>query len=271
MKLIRFICVNFNNSSYTIKMCESLQLQIGRDLDYKINCSIVDNSTNNEDSKEIEEYSKNYSWIDYIPAPKNFGYFGGLNYGLSMTSPVDHDFVVICNNDLVFDKYFCNKIFVKKYDENIFAVCPDVVTMDGIHQNPHHLKNISWFRLLQFDLFFSNYYIAMLMSHILRLVRPVKSSPPQPQKGCEIHRGVGACYVLTSEFLRRFDKLNFPHFLYGEEVYFSDQIHAADGILWFDPELLVQHAESATLAKIPKRTAYEFARCGYWDYRKMLL
>lgn len=271
MKVINFICVNFNNSNYTKKMCESLRLQSRRGLDFVISCSIVDNSTNDEDSKEIEVFSKKYSWIDYIRAPTNLGYFGGLNYGLSMAASVDPDFVVICNNDLVFDEEFCNKIFRKTYDANIFAVCPAVITADGIHQNPHHLKKISWFRLFQFDLFFSNYYMARLMSQFLRLVRPVKSSPSQPQEGCEIHIGIGACYVLTSEFLRRFNKLNFPHFLYGEEVYFSDQIHSAGGILWYDPELLVHHAESATLSKIPKRTAYEFARRGYWDHREMHL
>ena len=151
-----------------------------------------------------------------------------------------------------------------------FSVCPDVVTFDGLHQNPHVLQRIGWLRRFQFDLYFSNYYVARLMSLILGIVRPVKVSPPQPVVGCEIHMGIGAIYVLTPEFLKRFNKLNFPHFLYGEEAYFSDQIHAVGGILWFDPDLRVSHAESATLSKVPKRTAYEFARSGYASYRKML-
>ena len=82
--------------------------------------------------------------------------------------------------------------------------------------------------------------------------------------------GIGACYILTRAFLERFKELHYPYFLYGEEAYFSNQIHTAGGILWFDPVLRVHHAESATLSKIPKRTAYEFARSGYPSYRKML-
>lgn len=82
--------------------------------------------------------------------------------------------------------------------------------------------------------------------------------------------GIGACYILSPEFLKIFNQLDYPHFLYGEEAYFSNQIHSSGGILWFDPDLVVHHAESATLSKVPKRTAYEFSKSGYPSYRRML-
>ena len=244
--------------------------QRGLDINFTICCSIVDNSTDEQDSRNIQIFSSQYDWIDHVIAPSNLGYFGGLNCGLNRVENDEYDFLVICNNDLKVDSEFCIRLFGRKYAANIFAVCPDVVTADGLHQNPHSLNKIGWIRRFQFDLYFSHYYVARLMSMILRVVRPVKVSPPQPVAGCEIHMGIGAIYVLTSEFLKRFRKLNFPHFLYGEEAYFSDQIHAAGGVLWFDPELRVRHAESASLSKVPKRTAYEFARSGYSSYRKML-
>ena len=79
--------------------------------------------------------------------------------------------------------------------------------------------------------------------------------------------GIGACYVLLPSFLSRFRQLDFPHFLYGEEAYLTRQVHSAGGKLYYDPELKVQHKESATLSKLPKRTTYEFGRDGYWSYR----
>lgn len=270
MKVIRFICVNFNNWEYTKEFCESLSCQRGLGVDFLVRCSIVDNSSDKQDSENIRFFSKQYNWIDYIVAPGNLGYFGGLNYGLERVESAEGDYLVICNNDLIVDSDFCYMLRGRNYAENVFAVCPDVITLDGFHQNPHSLSKIGWIRRFQFDLYFSHYYVARLMSIILRVIRPVKASPPQPVVGCEIHMGIGAIYVLTSEFLKRFRKLNFPHFLYGEEAYFSDQIHAAGGVLWFDPDLRVSHAESATLSKVPKRTAYEFARSGYPSYRKML-
>lgn len=83
--------------------------------------------------------------------------------------------------------------------------------------------------------------------------------------------GVGACYILTTEFFKKFKKLDYPHFLYAEEAYLTNQIHTAGGIHWFDPDLRVHHAESASLSKIPKRTAYEFGKSSYWGCRHFLL
>jgi GT2 family glycosyltransferase len=90
------------------------------------------------------------------------------------------------------------------------------------------------------------------------------------QAGGELHMGIGACYILTQNFLRNFTQLNSPTFLYGEEAFFSEQIHSKNGILYFDSSLVVLHAESATLSQIPKRKSYEFAREGYPLYRKLM-
>ena len=267
---INFICVNFNNSMYTEKMCESLFAQIGREKHFEIAITIVDNSTDPQDANAVRQFAKKHSTISYFGTSKNLGYFGGLNYGLGRMHIPDWDYIVICNNDLSFDDSFCSRLFSKKYNSKVFAICPNIITSDGIFQNPHIKTRISKFRRLQFDLYFSHYSVARLFSLILRFVRPVKSSPVIPAEGCELHMGIGACYILTASFLSRFNNLEYPHFLYGEEAYFSNQIHSARGILWFDPDLQVEHAESASLSKIPKRMGYEFARSGYSKYRKML-
>jgi len=270
MKKIVFICVNYNNSKYTSKMLQSLLLQnyvAGKVL---MSCIVVNNSTDEADSSTLEHICEQFSWVQIVSGGGNSGYFGGINCGLKSLGDAKYDAVVVCNNDLDFANNFIEAVFRSKYDDKIFAICPDVITVDGLHQNPHIKNKIGWFRRFQFDLYFSNYNVARLMTWILGVIRPTKSSPAMPLKACEVHMGIGACYVLTSEFLRRYKQLNYPHFLYGEEAYFSDQIHSAGGILWFDPELLVHHAESASLSKVPKRIAYEYSRSGYPSYRKML-
>lgn len=270
MKKIIFICVNFNNFTYTKILCDSLAQQWGKDSQFLIDCIVVDNSTDKEESLALSEFAEQYSWIKCLHASTNLGYFGGLNYGLQNAALDMYSHVVIGNNDLTYDPAFCQELCRADYGGSVYAVCPDVITKDGVHQNPHVLKKMGrWWRL-QLDIYFLHYYFAWLLLTILRIIRPVKSSPPQPAIQCEIHMGIGACYILTRAFLERFKELHYPYFLYGEEAYFSNQIHTAGGILWFDPVLRVHHAESATLSKIPKRTAYEFARSGYPSYRKML-
>jgi GT2 family glycosyltransferase len=270
METIRFISVSFNNTSYSMKLLESLAIQSDSGELFSLECVIVDNSNNEREAKDCQELSQHYSWVTYLRAPENLGYFGGLNYGLSATNTNDASFVIICNNDLQFDSGFCRTLSSKAYNANIFAVCPDVITLDDRHQNPHILSRISRIRRFQFDVYYSHYYMSRILLLILRAVRPVKTSPPQPRNGCELHMGVGACYVLTKEFLKRFKRLTYPFFLYGEEAYLSEQIHSAGGILWYDPDLPVHHAESAAFSKLPTRRAYEWERTGYPDYKRLM-
>lgn len=267
---LAFVCVNFNNASYTKRFCDSLERQSGRDSQFLIECIIVDNSTDTEDSKILIGVAEERPWIRCLQAPNNMGYFGGLNYGLQHAPLDDYCYVIICNNDLTFEVSFCQELCSKNYDSQIYAICPDVITKDGVHQNPHLLKRMGWWRRLQLDVYFAHYYFAYILLETLRVVRPQKSSPQQPVSGCELHMGIGACYILTRSFLNQFTQLHYPHFLYGEEAYFSNQIHSVGGVLWFDPVLRLHHAESATLSKVPKRMSYEFAREGYSSYKKML-
>jgi GT2 family glycosyltransferase len=239
-------------------------------VEFELTCVVVDNSATEQSRGELRGILEQHNWTVYLSAGRNIGYFGGLNFGLNSLNLDEWSAVVICNNDLEFESDFCRKLAISQYPDSVFSVCPDVVTRDGLHQNPHVLERISSFRRLQFDLYFSHYWVARLLAGILRLIRPKKASPPQPEGCCEIHMGIGACYVLTRGFLSRFKSLSYPHFLYGEEAFFSDQIHSAGGVLWFDPALVVHHAESAATSKVPRRITYEFARESYSDYRDML-
>jgi len=270
MTTIKVVSVNFNNAEYSKQLLASLRGQSGLGEAFTLECVIVDNSTTDSDAAECEAVTTFYPWVKYVRTPINLGYFPGLNVGLEACRSQNSYYVVICNNDIEFDRKFCETLSKESYGDNVFAVCPDVITQDGLHQNPHILKKINWLRRFQFDVFYSHWYMSRLLAGILRVVRPVKSSRQQPAHACETHMGVGACYVLTAAFMKIFDRLIYPNFLYGEEAYLSDQIHSVGGILWYDPDLHVKHAESAALSKVPKRTTYEYERSGYPDFRKML-
>jgi GT2 family glycosyltransferase len=223
---------------------------------------------------DLKNYCSCLSWTNYIRSPNNLGYFGGLNLGIEHTDIDTQDFIIICNNDLEFESYFCEKLLNSKYPNDVFAVCPDIITKDGIHQNPHRLKKMSYFKRLQFDAYFSHYFIGIALPSIKNFIKnitnKVQTKHIKPLRSCEVNEGVGACYILLPSFFQHIDKLYFPWFLYGEEVCLSWQIHDKRGILWFDPDLKITHDESATLSKLPKRITYEFARTSYWGYRHLI-
>jgi len=271
MQTVSFICVNFNNSRYTEKFCESLSAQSGLGEAFLVRCAVVDNSTDEADSARLKAICRKCEWIQYIDSGANLGYFGGLSRGLAQR-PQDHSqFVVLCNNDLEFDPSFCRELLALASDPRAFAICPDVITRDGEHQNPHLLERVPAFRRFQFDLFFSHFYVACVLSFFRRLFRRLSvATPPSYDERREIHMGVGACYVLTENYFSHFDNLDCPVFLYGEEVFMSAQIHSKGGILIYEPRLRVNHAESAALSRIPRRVAYEYERKSYPLYRNLM-
>ncbi len=267
MSKIVFVAVVYNNYPDTVEFISSLSRQVRQET--AVRCVIVDNSDNCEVRDSLDRIATGHPFVSILRPPSNVGYFGAFNYYFSQNAIAPSDTVVLCNNDLIFSVDFVETIRSKQYAEDVFVVCPDVVTLDGVHQNPHVLKPRTRLQRLKLDLYFSNYYIACGLRIVQRLIQPLlknkkRGKPSQPGY---LHMGIGACYVLLPSFLSRFRQLDFPHFLYGEEAYLTRQVHSAGGKLYYDPELKVQHKESATLSKLPKRTTYEFGRDGYWSYR----
>jgi GT2 family glycosyltransferase len=272
MRTIAFVTVNYNNSLYTDRLCASLAAQRGSGVSHAIQCSVVDNSTDSAAATACAQLAARYEWVRYIRSEQNLGYFGGLNRGLAERPQAGAEFVVICNNDLEFAPDFCEQLGVVGAAPNVLALCPDVETSDGMHQNPHVAVPISWFRRLQFDVLFSNYYVACVAHPFRRLFSDARRAARRhfvPQR-LEIHMGIGACYVLTRHFFARFEKLYYPAFLYGEEAFISAQIHGVGGKLVYEPGLHVRHAESASTASMPPRAKYEFGRAAYRLYRDLL-
>lgn len=262
-----FVGVVYNNYEDTFDFCNSLADMVSGGS--RLICVLVDNSDRLEVQEKIDSLAVDFPFIKVLRSGLNLGYFGAFNCFFESEFFEREDIVVLCNNDLIFERDFCEKFLRARYPDDVFVVCPDVITVDGVHQNPHVLKPWGKIARLKLDLYFTHYYLACVLRWVQRCLhglgggkKRVESSPPG-----YLHMGIGACYLLLPAFLRRFSSLDFPHFLYGEEAYLTRQVHSADGKLYYDPDLKVLHKESATLSKLPSRVTYEFGREGYWHYR----
>lgn len=269
MKRLYFIVVNYNNYSYSVALARSLARQRGLGKWFLLELLVVNNSTNSEDSQELRKGLSVYPWAGVHETHANLGYFGGLNAGLKVM-PADQDFVIVGNNDLEFEEHFCASLLDSSYLSSVQVVCPDVVTIDGRHQNPHVVKRTNWFRRLKFDLYFSHYVVACLLSVVSYRIVKKLYVPTVPGFAGEICMGVGACYILLPEFFRKSQSLFFNWFLFGEEACLSWQVRSTGGITWYNPALRVHHAESASCSRLPSRVAYEMGREAYWGYRSLL-
>jgi GT2 family glycosyltransferase len=158
------------------------------------------------------------------------------------------------------------------------VVCPDVVTADGFHQNPHHKFRLTLLEKIYFDIYFAHYYFSVVIGKFRKTIsffaKLFEHSTLSIRGGAnpqEIDQGVGAVYIFQRRFLLAIDcKLYYPGFLYGEEACLSWQVRSNGGRIWYDPSLKVWHAESATLSKVNKSTTYLYGRDSYWKIRDKL-
>lgn len=262
-----FVGVVYNNYQDTLDFCQSLADIVSGGS--RLVCILVDNSDQLEAQERVDSLAVDFQFVKILRSGRNLGYFGAFNYFFESKFFEREDIVVLCNNDLVFSREFCERYLCARYPNDVFVVCPDVITVDGVHQNPHVLTPWGRAARLKLDLYFTHYYMACFLKRVQRFLQRLGGGKKrvEPYPPGYLHLGIGACYILLPAFLRRFSRLDFPHFLYGEEAYLTRQVHSAGGKLYYDPNLKVLHKESATLSKLPSRITYEFGREGYWHYR----
>jgi GT2 family glycosyltransferase len=250
-------------------LCDSL---LNANDNHLFDIFIVDNSP--LQSELLLEFASLYANIFYLRQDENKGYFSGLNFGINSINVEDYSFVVVGNNDLEYDSSFIRSLYLLKFKNNVQVICPDVITIDGVHQNPHHLYSLSKIEIFMFDCYFSSFLLAKFLVTLKNIFKSenkfVSRDKFLKEELVEINQGVGACYVLTMHFFEKHKELFFPFFLYGEEAVLSWQIRNSAGIMCFAPSLKVLHAESATLSSLPKKTTYNYARDSYWKLRKYL-
>jgi len=274
MKNVCFICVNYNNSHFTIKYVDSI-FSLNKLNDFNIKVVIVDNNSSEIDYAQLHEFTSKKEKVELIRNPENSGYFKGLNLGLKSINTKDLLFAVIGNNDLEFDDSFLDKLVeaegldVKK---KVLAYAPNIINLDGDAQNPVSVNRLSLPRRLFLKIYFSNYYIGSFVYFLINITRKImkRSSRKFAGEPVEIHLGYGACYVLTQGFFEHFSKLDDRNFLYGEEALIGNQIRSAGGVMVYLPDAKVKHFEHATSRNFSSRTNYQTTQEAYSKYKRLL-
>lgn len=268
---IGYICTNYNNTHYTVDAVRSLvESAKGR---FKLRAIIVDNKSNAECVLQLQELKNEFSCVDLILESENLGYFKGLNSGIRYLRKnyPNVQLAVIGNNDLIFPPEFCDSIYGQRsiFEEHA-VVSPDILTLDGEHQNPHVIAKISRARELVYDIYYSNYLLAFAIRWLASATRKFTDRKDEEQyaKPQEIYQGHGSCYLIGPKFFKHFNELWAPSFMMGEEYFLSKQLSDAGMKTYYTPNIKLRHCCNGSLASLPSRKSWEFGRDAHKIYRK---
>ncbi|EHH2485697.1 glycosyltransferase [Vibrio vulnificus] len=262
--LMNIVVVNFNNSQCTLDLIDSLH----SNREFINEVIVVDNSSTLSEVDLLKSIQSNLN-VKIILLDENIGYFHGLNHGINfLESKMKHP-TFIGNNDLIFSDDFFRIFFDFDYGKKTLAIAPCFITSDGVYQNPAQPSKPSRFKRLFYSLYFSNYLFGNVLYKCWRFLG--LSAQSMVEKDCvsrPIYLGMGAGYILLPRFFYKYDKLNYPNFLYGEEAFFSKQIEDAQGELFYHSDLNILHLESVATKKIPTKRKYELMKKSYLTYKE---
>jgi GT2 family glycosyltransferase len=271
-----FVCTNFNNSPFTRAAIESLhRASTGHDLAVVV----VDNKSDAADVTALEGVERDVPGTRVVYNPSNVGYFNGLNVGIrtlrAANPEVTH--LVIGNNDLLFPPDFIDTIERHADVLGVWAVvAPDIVTPEGVHQNPHVLHPISRVRRLAWDLFYLSYPLATLIAGGARLTRRFTIREENAAGGQlyrtagPIEQGYGACYLLGPKFFEHFKEFFAPTFMMQEEFFLYEQLKTIGQLTYYDPRFVVHHHGHATTKSLANRRKWALARDAHFVYKRYL-
>lgn len=268
MKLA-YACTNYNNSAFTLAAVESLLKGTGHD--YEV--VIVDNASAPAEVQKLKPLTTLGSHVRIIESPENLGYFRGLNVGIRAlrASTAPPDWMVVGNNDLEFPPDFADRLQAAADDLKVHSVVsPDIVTLDGEHQNPHVITGISKKRELVYDLYFSNYYVGRLIHKFAKALPQLSKRGDEQQwrTAMPVYQGHGSCYLLGPRFFSQFEELWAPTFMMSEEFFLSKQLSDVGEQVWYDPRISVRHHWHGSLQQLPSRKRWNMARDAHRVYRK---
>ena len=274
MERYNFICVNFNGQGFTKDLHNSLKKMIVP-IGVSIRLIIVDNNSDKKDLLELRGIIAEKVDVELIELESNIGYFPAMNVGIEFAKTSKEEKIIIGNNDLIYDKNFLVELINLEYQENTLVISPDVVTLDGVHQNPLSTKKLTKLEILKEDIYYSNYYVSRLLITLKRcfsILTGARKIKPNHRVNTNmvINRGIGACYYLTDAFFRHYKLLDDRVFMWGEEALLSNQVQKVGGVILYAPALVVQHVESGTVKKMLTKKRYNIVKNSYKIYREYL-
>ncbi|ADU27856.1 glycosyltransferase [Ethanoligenens harbinense] len=267
MRLV-FIAVNYNNCHITINYVANVRSL--RNIDkHQVDIVLIDNHSKEEDFATLKQAVRDMTTVKLLRAEKNFGYFGGLNYGMKEINRFSYDYVIVGNNDLLFDGNFLDVLAEKKYQDKQTVIVPDLLTINGIHQNPQFVHVPSKSRRLGYRVYYSCYLVSILLDLFYNFIRKnrTKARMKHLPVATEIFLCTGALMLLRPAFFKHCGLLDDSLFLWGEEVMLAHQLALSGDRMLYDPDLQVVHLENASVGKISSYKKFKIWKKSYLVYK----
>lgn len=252
--------VCYNAYDDALRFLESVDRAFLSCSDLSLEVVLADNSTVVPPADKLDrQYRFKYTY----QKNGNVGYFPAFNSALSVLSESveGYNFVIVCNVDLVVADDFFLVLAAQKVRESVGLIAPGIFSdKDGRDLNPKIMQRpkaakINFMRLVcSSSLLFRGYSKLAQLREVRRSrfqQRQLDSGhSSQPPVAAKMYGAHGSFMIFTKVYFMRGADVNYPRFLFGEEVFVAEQLRTRHLEIDHLPVLRIFDKEHASTSKV---------------------
>lgn len=258
-KRILIVCVNYNSYPELRNYLASIEASVAAcSLPCQVDVWVADNSS----EKEIVDTTL-YKQISVQVKPlDNLGYLGGAAAIINnLPNLLEYDFVIISNVDVILKHSFfdCLSYYVENgLERDVAWIAPRIYSLsERRDRNPKVRYRYSQKKLKTLLLMYRFPVLHYLYTEFIYSHRKKASDDSLRQ---DIYAGHGSFMIFTRSFVSAMDKISYPVFLFGEELYFAEIIRNKGLKVKYVPDIVVDDIDHVSTSKMKSRFYYNCNR-----------
>jgi GT2 family glycosyltransferase len=216
----------------------------------------------------LRALSLQHEQVQVIGDGSNTGYFGAAHVAYQYAQKhIAQSFVfIISNYDLILPRSSAvAEVLEHAHQHQLEVVAPQIVNMpDGNAANPmyHHRPERSFYRRL---LAVTSFYPFYLMYQWLHRIKKRWNGTKPLEPVYALH---GSWMAFMPRFFERGGTLEYPGFLYGEEIFVAEQCRALNCSVGVAPRVQFEHHEHTSTGTVKNRKHMQFLHQSLqWIYK----
>lgn len=232
MKKIAIFCVIYNSYKEFHDYFKSIEEAAKTAGDIGVDVYVADNTTENIQSINI---SSNKVKIIVKQSKKNLGYFGAIRTLMAETDCNVYDYLIISNVDVMMERGTLASLLNKAIDKNVGWIAPQIYSLkEERDRNPKILNRYSKRKLSLLKLMYK-----YPLLHTLYNITLYKRKKIANHEAGRIYGGHGSFIILTKEYIKRCGIIDYPIFLFDEEIYLAEMCRQNNLLVEYDPAIKV--------------------------------
>ena len=270
LRSILIVAPHFHAPSALHRLARSLMSQEGES---GWSLLVVDNGSTSNEKDELAKLRQVSPRIDVVYAPRNLGYFGGVEFGRqhALESGEAPEWLVIANQDIEFEKSFMQQLASLTSSRSLAVIAPSILSRPGgVEMNPYMRIRPSLARTLLRAAVFST--IAGARMAVRLSERRGRASVGHPTPGpCTLYAPHGSLIVCGRAFFESGGSLRWSAFLFGEEIFLAEQILTMGVGIRYLPGLRAVHYAGSSTSDRTNGAILHYKKAGILAASKLLL